>query len=70
LAAKALFEHLLLIRPEQMRETQLRTFQRRGRQGNLEHGPQTHRPGEVMQLDYTHDKELETSTDGHPGVRR
>jgi hypothetical protein len=34
-----LFEHLLMIRPEQMQETQLRTFQRRVRQWRLEHGP-------------------------------
>lgn len=58
--AKALFEHLLMIRPEQMQETQLRTFQRRVRQWRLEHGltpelifPQVHRPGEVMQVDWT-----------------
>ena len=29
LEAKALFEYLLMIRPEQMQATQLRTFQRR-----------------------------------------
>ena len=73
LEAKALFEHLLMIRPEQMREMQLRTFQRRVRQWKLEHGPapevifpQTHRPGEVMQVDWTHAKELEISIAGHP----
>ena len=73
LEAKALFEHLLLIRPEQIRATQLRTFQRRVRQWKLEHGaspevifPQTHRPGEVMQLDWTHAKELEISIAGRP----
>ena len=73
LEAKALFEHLLMIRPEQMRELQLRTFQRRVRQWKLEHGPasevifpQTHRPGEVMQVDWTHAKELEISIAGHP----
>ena len=73
LEAKALFEHLLMIRPELMRETQLRTFQRRVRQWRLEHGPapevifpQTHSPGEVMQLDWTHAKELEISIAGHP----
>ena len=73
LEAKALFEHLLMIRPEQMQETQLRTFQRRVRQWKLEHGPapevifpQTHRPGEVMQLDWTHAKELAISIAGHP----
>lgn len=73
LEAKALFEHLLMIRPEQMQETQLRTFQRRVRQWRLEHGPtpevifpQVHRPGEVMQLDWTHAKELAISIAGHP----
>jgi transposase len=73
LEAKALFEHLLMIRPEQMRETQLRTFQRRVRRWKLEHGPapevifpQTHRPGEVMQVDWTHAKELEISIAGPP----
>ncbi len=73
LEAKALFEHLLMLRPEQLRETQLRTFQRRVRQWKLEHGPapevifpQTHRPGEVMQLDWTHAKELAISIAGHP----
>lgn len=73
LEAKALFEHLLMIRPEQMQETQLRTFQRRVRQWRLEHGPtpevifpQVHRPGEVMQVDWTHAKELEISIAGHP----
>lgn len=73
LEAKALFEHLLMLRPEQMQETQLRTFQRRVRQWRLEHGPtpevifpQVHRPGEVMQVDWTHARELEISIAGHP----
>ena len=73
LEAKALFEHLLMLRPEQMQETRLRTFQRRVRQWRLKHGPapevifpQTHCPGEVMQLDWTHAKELEISIAGHP----
>jgi len=73
LEAKALFEYLLMFRPEQMQETQLRTFQRRVRQWRLEHGPapevifpQTHRPGEVMQVDWTHAKELAVSIAGHP----
>lgn len=59
LEAKALFEHLLMICPEPLRATQLRTFQRWVRQWKLVHGPapevifpQTHRPGEVMQLDH------------------
>jgi transposase len=73
LEAKALFEHLLMIRPELMREMQLRTFQRRVRQWKLEHGPapevifpQTHSPGEVMQVDWTHAKELAISIAGRP----
>ena len=73
LEAKALFEHLLMLRPEQVRVEQLRTFQRRVRQWRLEHGPapevifpQTHCPGEVMQVDWTHAKELEISIAGHP----
>lgn len=73
LEAKALFEHLLMLRPEQLRAGQLRTFQRRVRQWKLEHGPvpevifpQTHCPGEVMQLDWTHAKELEVGIAGHP----
>ena len=73
LEAKALFEHLLMIRPELVRVEQLRTFQRRVRQWRLEHGPapevifaQSHRPGEVMQVDWTHAKELAVSIAGHP----
>lgn len=73
LEARALFEHLLMLRPEQAQETQLRTFQRRVRQWKLEHGaapevifPQTHFAGEVMQLDWTHARELEISIAGHP----
>ena len=73
LEAKALFEHLLMLRPEQMQEAQLRTFQRRVRQWRLEHGPtpevifpQVHRPGEVLQVDWTRARELEISIAGHP----
>src|ERR1017187_1109908 len=73
LEAKALFEHLLMFRPAQMQETQLRTLQRRVREWRLMHGPvpevifpQTHRPGEVMQVDWTHAKELELSIAGRP----
>lgn len=73
LEAKALFEHLLMIRPELVRVEQLRTFQRRVRQWRLKHGPapevifpQDHRPGEVMQVDWTHAKELAISIAGHP----
>jgi transposase len=77
LEAKALFEHLLVNREdrngEPMQEGQLRTFQRRVRHWRLEHGPapevifpQEHRPGEVMQLDWTHAQELRVSIAGHP----
>ena len=73
LEAKALFEHLLLVCPEQVQVAQLRTFQRRVREWRLEHGPapevifpQTHSPGEVMQVDWTHAKELGVSIAGRP----
>ena len=73
LEAKALFEHLLLVCPEQVHVAQLRTFQRRVREWRLVHGPapevifpQTHSPGEVMQVDWTHAKELEVSIAGRP----
>ncbi len=73
LEAKALFEHLLMLRPELVQVEELRTFQRRVRQWRLEHGPapevifpQTHSPGEVMQLDWTHAKELAVSIAGQP----
>ena len=67
LEAKALSEHLLMIRPEQMQETQWRTFQRRVPQWRLTHRrapevifPQTHSPGEVMQVDWTHAKKAKS----------
>lgn len=73
LEARALFEHLLETAGEALLEGQLRTFQRRVRQWRLEHGPdpevifaQEHRPGEVMQVDWTHAKELEVSIAGKP----
>ncbi len=73
LEAKALFEHLQMLYPEQVREGQLRTFQRRVRQWRLMHGPapevifpQTHQPGEVLQLDWTHAKELGVTIAGQP----
>lgn len=73
LEAKALFEHLLAIRPELLKEGHLRSFQRRVQQWRRQHGPvpevifpQEHRPGEVMQLDWTHAKELEVSIAGKP----
>ena len=73
LEARALFEHLLMVYPEQVREGQLRTFQRRVRHWRLTHGPapevifpQTHQPGEVLQLDWTHAKELGVTIAGQP----
>ena len=73
LEAKALFEHLLMLRPERVRVEQLRTFQRRARQWRLEHGPapevifpRDHRPGGVMQLDWTHARELAVRMAGQP----
>jgi hypothetical protein len=73
LEARALFEHLLETAGEALLEGQLRTFQRRVRQWRLEHGPdpevifaQEHRPGEVMQVDWTHAKELKVSIAGKP----
>ena len=73
LEAKALFERLLMLHGERMQEGQLRTFQRRVRQWRLAHGAepevifaQEHRPGEVMQVDWTHAQELEVSIAGVP----
>ena len=73
LEATALFEHLLETAGEALLEGQFRTFQRRVRQWRLEHGPdpevifaQEHRPGEVMQVDWTHAKELKVSIAGKP----
>ena len=73
LEARALFERLLWTEEGALKEGQLRTFQRRVRQWRLEHGPnpevifaQEHRPGEVMQVDWTQAKELEVSIAGKP----
>lgn len=73
LEAKALFERLLLTEAVAPQAGQLRTFQRRVRQWRLAHGvepevifAQEHRPGEVMQVDWTHAQELEVSIAGQP----
>ena len=73
LEARALFEHLLETAGAAMAAGQWRTFQRRVRQWRLEHGPdpevffaQEHRPGEVMQVDWTHAKELGVTIAGQP----
>ena len=71
LEATALFERLLLTEGDTLQAGQLRTFQRRVRQWRLEHGAepevmfeQVHRPGEVLQMDWTHAKELEVTIAG------
>ena len=73
LEATALFEHLLGTPEGKLAEGQLRTFQRRVRQWRLEHCPdpevvfaQEHRAGEVMQVDWTHAKELGVTIAGQP----
>lgn len=73
LEAKALFEPWQRLFPEPVREGQLRTFQRRVRPWRLAHGaapevifPQTHPPGEVLQLDWTHAQELGVTIAGQP----
>ncbi len=73
LEATALFEHLLETAGDALKEGQLRTFQGRVRQWRLEHGPdpevifaQEHRPGEVLQVDWTHAKELVVTIAGQP----
>lgn len=65
LEAKALFEHLLTLRPGCYQAGHLRTFQRRVKRWRATRGPekeiffpQAHRPGEAAQTDFTHAKEL------------
>lgn len=60
LEAKALFEHLQKFHDESVPDTALRTFQRRVAEWRCKHGPepevifaQIHRPGELMQIDWT-----------------
>lgn len=71
LEAKALFEHLLSRRPGRYVPGQLRTFQRRVRRWralNLEgrevYFAQEHRPGDLMQTDFTCMNELEITIGG------
>lgn len=72
LEAKELFEHLLAMHPDEILPEHLRTFQRRVRHWRLRHGPdqevffaQDRRPGQVLQLDWTHAKSLRVSIAGH-----
>lgn len=71
LQAKVLFAEVLRRHPERYSERQQRTFERRVRAWKLEHGPepelvfaQEHRPGERLQIDWFHAKELEVRIDG------
>ena len=73
LQARALFEHLMLLRPGVYDEGQLRTFQRRVKVWRAHHGPdkevffrQDHIPGEAMQTDFTWATELEVTILGQP----
>jgi hypothetical protein len=65
LEAKFLFEDLLARKPETYHEGQARTFQRRVKRWRAQEGPpkevffsQQHRPGEIMQTDFTFGNEL------------
>ena len=65
LEAKTLFEALQREHPGRYEDGQLRTLQRRVKQWRAEHGPdkevffaQEHRPGEAVQLDFTHGSSL------------
>lgn len=76
LEAKALFEHLLARLPEEERmaaSRALRTFQRRVEEWRRRHGPpkevffpQATKPGEWMQVDWTHADELGVTLQGVP----
>jgi transposase len=65
LEAKALFEHLLATRPNEISAPALRTFYGRVAQWKREHGrprevffPQVREPGRGLQLDWTHANDL------------
>ena len=73
LEAKALFEHFLEQPQYELQPSQLRTFQRRVNHWRATQGPdkevffpQRHCPGELMQLDWTHAKELGVTILGQP----
>ena len=68
LEAKTLFEALQREHPGGYEDGQLRTLQRRLKQWRAEHGPdkevffaQEHRPGEALQLDFTHGTKLDAT---------
>lgn len=73
LEAKALFEHLMLVRGSELKETHLRTFHRRVQRWRGTHGPekevmfdQRRNPGDLLQLDWTHPGDMEVSVQGQP----
>jgi len=73
LEAKALFEHLCAHTTHGLAPEHLRTFQRRVRLWRATRGPekeiyfaQWRRPGDLMQLDWTHARELGVTIDGEP----
>jgi hypothetical protein len=75
LEAKALFEHLMQVPGSELKETHLRTFQRRVQRWRGTHGPekevmfdQRRNPGDLLQLDWTHPGDLEVSVQGQPLV--
>jgi transposase len=75
LEAKALFDYLRKFHDESVPEGALRTFQRRVAEWRLRHGlepevifAQVHRPGEVMQIDWTRAAELKVTVQSRPLV--
>ena len=73
LEAKTLVEHFLSAPDSGLEETHLRTFFRRVRQWRATEGPerevffaQERQPGQLMQLDWTHAKELNVTINGEP----
>ena len=73
LEAKTLFEYFLEKPDVELEEKHLRTFYRRVRHWRVTRGKekevffeQQRKPGELMQLDWTHAKELEVTVQGEP----
>ena len=73
LEAKTLFQHFLERPDSGLQEGHLRTFFRRVRHWRATEGPerevffaQQHQPGQLMQLDWTHAKELNVTILGEP----
>lgn len=71
LEAKTLFEHFLARADNELEESHLRTFFRRVRQWRALRGPerevffaQEHKPGQLLQLDWTHARELNVTING------